>query len=359
MKDNNINLAILKNDPDGKGYELYRNILIKVVVGYVLDKGYTVQIFTNEKNEEDGIIFLENIIISVRWTFWSCNIKQLEYYLKVFLGQKITHVAELDYQMLQRLGELYPCQYKTLPDIYFMDIAYLSLVDIYDEFLQGIDVFKNEYINNWKERIIRVLHWIDTLNIDLSMQPIECQKLYEAAVRSINEQPEAPYYLVLIGSFWLKLTKKYYIKILGVYLTSSSFLKCVYVDILNLEVTSYFFFEEFQTEDFHLTFPQVFSCFSLEHWHPVRDFYLINTDLPLKIKKVYISKLWVKHYDLFKDCTSFFQKFPNVKDLQCTENAMLNFLDSLIDKNELNLFLSIFLDWLRPLKKSYKEKNHD
>ena len=178
-------------------------------------------------------------------------------------------------------------------------------------------------------------------------------------MRSINEQPEALYYVTRTGAYYVKLTKEQYIKMLGVYLSSGCFRKCVdyYVDILNLEIISFTFFtEEIHREIFHDVFPQVFSCFSLDHWSPAQNFY--DDDLGFKIKKVYISKLWVKYYNYLIDSTKILQDFPTFLNLECTEGAMLNYWDSFEDDNLLESFLFQFLGYLRPLIKSIKEKGY-
>ena len=49
------------------GDKLYNSLLINVIVGYLLNKNYTVYLSTNkEYSEIDGIIFIDNVIISVR-----------------------------------------------------------------------------------------------------------------------------------------------------------------------------------------------------------------------------------------------------------------------------------------------------
>lgn len=46
---------------------------------------------------------------------------------------------------MQKLGELYPRQHVTLPDSYFSNDK--DLLDIYEAFLQGMDLFTHEYLN--------------------------------------------------------------------------------------------------------------------------------------------------------------------------------------------------------------------
>ena len=70
MKDQNINLAIFEND-SREGFKLYLNDLVKIVVRYLINKGYTVKVGTNVGNEIEAIIFCEDVIISVRQTFFS------------------------------------------------------------------------------------------------------------------------------------------------------------------------------------------------------------------------------------------------------------------------------------------------
>jgi len=96
-------------------------------------------------------------------------------------------------------------------------------------------------------------------------------KLYEAAVRSINEQPEAPYYLVSCYVFeisiYIKLTKAQYFKVIALFLLSNRMFKKVdfYVDMLNSEIISSGVIEDMEDERFHLVFPQMFTAFSLDH----------------------------------------------------------------------------------------------
>ena len=69
MKNQNINLAIFEND-SREGFKLYLNDLVKIVVRYLINKGYTVKVGTNVGNEIEAIVFLEDVIISVRQTFF-------------------------------------------------------------------------------------------------------------------------------------------------------------------------------------------------------------------------------------------------------------------------------------------------
>jgi hypothetical protein len=65
MINRKINLTIIKNNPD-EGFELYLNILVNVVVGYLLDKGYMLKYATDENNHIQAMVYLENVIISLR-----------------------------------------------------------------------------------------------------------------------------------------------------------------------------------------------------------------------------------------------------------------------------------------------------
>ena len=112
MNIQNINLLFLKNDLEG--FWLYVNVLINVVVGYVLVKGYTVQVFVNNKNESEAVIFIEGMMVSLRSIFGWSDFEELDYYLNVFLHQKVAPNLEWDFKMTQTLGELYPRQYQKL-----------------------------------------------------------------------------------------------------------------------------------------------------------------------------------------------------------------------------------------------------
>ncbi len=76
------------------GDKLYMSLLVNVIVGYLLNKNYTVYLSTNkEYNEIDGIIFFDNVIISVRNSFFNHCLDEYEtfqYLLKVFLSQEVT-----------------------------------------------------------------------------------------------------------------------------------------------------------------------------------------------------------------------------------------------------------------------------
>ena len=76
------------------GDKLYISLLINVIVGYLLNKNYTVYLSTNkEYNEIDGIIFFDKVIISIRNSlFKQCldEYKTFQYLLKVYLGQEVT-----------------------------------------------------------------------------------------------------------------------------------------------------------------------------------------------------------------------------------------------------------------------------
>ena len=257
---------------------------------------------------------------------------------------------------MQRLGELYPRQHQYFFDKYCINYKKNDTLSIYAAFLEGIDLCSRQYISSWKTRVNRLLSWLNTVAIDLSTQPLEWQKLYEASVRSINEQPLAPYYLVstyFLGvSIFLKLTKDQYFKVLAFFVNFTWVFRKVdfYADMLNLEIISCI--DDTEDERFHLVFPQVFTAFSLVEWDPVKDFYIgLYT---LEIRKVYFSKLFVKHYDFLKTETSFFKDFPEVQQLACTENAMLTYLNSL-DTQDHDIIDTIwhFMCYLEPLDMSY------
>ena len=78
----------------------------------------------------------------------------------------------------------------------------------------------------------------------------------------------------------------------------------------------------------------------------------------LKIKKVYISKLFVKYYDYLKTQTSFFQDFPAVQAVACTEQAMLTYLNTLDHNYMYGLFLSNFFQCLYPLFIPYAKRKY-
>jgi hypothetical protein len=335
MQNQNINLNFFK-DHSRVEFKLYLDKLVKVVVGYLTAKGYIVKFGMNENSEIEAIIFLEDVIISVRNSFFTkdCNCEALEYYLKVFLGQEVVTNREWDYKMMKRLGELYPRQYQ-----HFSAKNFTNYQNFYAAYLEGIDPFTKQYINNWNVRIEKLFEWLDTITIDLSIQPLEWQKLYEASVRSINEQPLAPYYL--ISSYFLqvrtfiKVNKEQYLKILGFFVNFNWIFKKVnfYVEILNLEIIPSGVIEDTEDERFHLVFP----AFSLVDWDPIKDFNL--GFCTREIRKVYASKLFIKYYDYLKTQTSFFQDFPEFKVLASTETAMLTYLNTLVYKDDFNRLL--------------------
>ena len=219
--------------------------------------------------------------------------------------------------------------------------------------MAGFNIFTQEYLSTWQQRELKLLSWLDVMTIDLSTQPLEWQKLYEASVRSINEQPLAPYYLVFSGdNICLILNKHQYFKTLAIYLSNYLYSKKVdfYVNMLNLEIIPPGIIEDTEDEMFHLVFPQVFIPFYLAKWDLVNDF---EPDLSWDIRRVYVSKLWVKYYDYLKTQTTFFQDFSAIKNLACTESAMLTYLNTLTDENFLWQFLMKFLVYLEPFLKSY------
>ena len=70
MQNLNINLSIFKKNSKEE-FKLYLDKLVKVVVEYLTAKGYLVKFGMNESHEIEAIIFLEDVIISVRQTFFS------------------------------------------------------------------------------------------------------------------------------------------------------------------------------------------------------------------------------------------------------------------------------------------------
>ena len=128
-------------------YKRYLNVVVNVVSGYALDNGYWVQIFTNNNDNYEAIVIIENVIIFLRFAFSTYfDFEDLFYYLKVFSGEEVESNLDLDYKMMLRLGELYPRQHGNFPAKYFTVINHD--LDIYDEFLEGVDPFKKEYLNN-------------------------------------------------------------------------------------------------------------------------------------------------------------------------------------------------------------------
>lgn len=72
MENNNINQ--FKKDPQ-EDYKLYLNNLVKVVSGYLLNKGYNVHLLINSNNEIQALLILEDVIVSVRLIFsFDCSI---------------------------------------------------------------------------------------------------------------------------------------------------------------------------------------------------------------------------------------------------------------------------------------------
>jgi hypothetical protein len=69
MQNQNINLNFFK-DHSRVEFKLYLDKLVKVVVGYLTAKGYIVKFGMNENSEIEAIIFLEDVIISVRNSFF-------------------------------------------------------------------------------------------------------------------------------------------------------------------------------------------------------------------------------------------------------------------------------------------------
>ena len=69
MQNQNINLNFFK-DHSKVEFKLYLDKLVKVVVGYLTAKGYIVKFGMNENSEIEAIIFLEDVIISVRNSFF-------------------------------------------------------------------------------------------------------------------------------------------------------------------------------------------------------------------------------------------------------------------------------------------------
>ncbi len=314
MEDLKNKFIALKDLPYAEVIRCYVFILINVVIGYLLQKNVNVYVSTIT-NQIDGIIFFKNVIISLRYSLLNIRIHEyatFEYYLKVFLGQNVAPNFEWDYEMMQKLGELYPCQSPTLPAAIFFRTDALS---IYEAFLAGFNIFTQEYLSTWQQRELKLLSWLDVMTIDLSTQPLEWQKLYEASVRSINEQPLAPYYLTFNfsgGNVYFKVNKHQYFKTLAIYLRSYFSSKKVdfYNSILNLEIIPPGIIEETQHENFHKVFPQVFIPFFLEQWNLATDF---EPDLSWDIRRVYVSKLWIKYHDYLTQQPSFFQDFPHLK----------------------------------------------
>jgi hypothetical protein len=70
MQNQNINLNFFK-DHSRVEFKLYLDKLVKVVVGYLTAKGYIVKFGMNESHEIEAIIFLEDVIISVRNSFFT------------------------------------------------------------------------------------------------------------------------------------------------------------------------------------------------------------------------------------------------------------------------------------------------
>ena len=341
-------LILLRNLPYLQANEYYVSILVNVVIGYLLQKNLDIYVSRNSK-QIDGIIFFNNVVISLRHSLFKVSVydyQTFEYYIKVFLGEEVATNLYLDYEIMECLGELYPSQHVNLSASSYPGSDTLS---IYEACLAGIDPFSKQYISNLNVRTEKLFQWLDTVTFDLSTQPLEWQKLYEASVRSINEQPLAPYYVTFTGSFWLKLTKDQYFKVLAIYLYNYVFRKKVdfCVQLLNLEIISLVDIEETQHESFALIFPQIFIPSFLEEWNIVNDF---EPDLSLDIRRVYVSKLWVKCYYFLKMHTLFFQDFVEVQRLEYNENAMLTYLKSL-SNNFFLQFLTKFLEYLEPFEK--------
>ncbi len=108
-------------------------------------------------------------------------------------------------------------------------------------------------------------------------------------MRSINEQPEASYYLVLNQSYvYIKVNKEQYFKIFAIYVKDFVSSKNVdyYVNILNLEIIPGGVIEDVQGDFLSDIFPQVFTPFFLQEWDIAHDF------IPdLDIRLAYASKL--------------------------------------------------------------------
>ena len=346
MEDLKDKFILFKNLPYLQANKYYVNVLVNVVIGYLLQKNFNIYMPRNNK-QADGIIFFNNVVISLRYSLVNVkiyNYEMFEYYLKVFLGQEVATNLEWDFEMMKQLGELYPRQHEMLADFYFDEN--LIKFSVCDEYLKGIDFFSKQYINNWNMRTEKLFQWLDAVTVDLSTLPLEWQKLYEASVRSINEQPLAPYYLTFFGHLWLKLTKDQYFKILCFYLYNYFAAKKVdfYIDMLNLKIIALkIIIGETQNENFSAAFPQIFIPLFLEEWNIVNDF---EPDLSLDIRRVYVSKLWVKYYGCFKQQFWFFKKFPELKKLESAESAMLIYLKSLSDDEFFWHFLIKFLEYL-------------
>ena len=155
-------------------------------------------------------------------------------------------------------------------------------------------------------------------------------------VKILNEKPLVSYYLVssyvFKSGFHIKLKKDQYFKVLILFLNSKmSFDNAhFYLKLLNAEIISAKVLKETENQSLHLIFPQVFTVFSANESDSVKEFFLFSSITTLKTKKMYISKLWVKHYDFLKNRTAFFEQFPAVKNLDTSETAMIEYLDSLI-----------------------------
>ena len=61
----------------------------------------------------------------------------------MFLGQEVVTNREWDYKMMKRLGELYPRQYQ-----HFSAKNFTNYQNFYAAYLEGIDPFTKQYINN-------------------------------------------------------------------------------------------------------------------------------------------------------------------------------------------------------------------
>ena len=70
MQNQNINLNFFK-DHSREEFKLYLDKLVKVVVGYLTAKGCIIKFGMNENYEIEAIIFLEDVIISVRNSFFT------------------------------------------------------------------------------------------------------------------------------------------------------------------------------------------------------------------------------------------------------------------------------------------------
>ena len=56
--------------------------------------------------------------------------------------------------------------------------------------------------------------------------------------------------------------------------------------------------------------------------------------------------------------TSFFTDFPMVKDLECTQISMFNYIKTLADEEFLDNFFFEFWCYLEPFEKSDEEKGY-